>query len=244
VELRVRLGDRGQRAGRTPAVGLSRWRPAVRLDRRRTGARNQAGRAGIVLSRQPVAERASDWAAQRGTAGPEAASRPVNPAQTRRDALWRVTMKRALVGGPGAPGAIPWPWKSGRERWVLRPIGRGRLRDIPDTAPTPAMPRMRRHGPAPRRDVHLGRPALHEMRRRTAAPADGASRHPVVTGRRGRNGPRREPGNDGRAPVRLRPPAALRDEVPRAGHPSAWVTRGGWHACGALPDNRSRERPP
>ena len=125
------------------------------------------------LEPQPVAERAGDGAAQRGAASAEAGLEAANPAQTRRDSPRRVTMKCALVGGPGASSAIPWPWKSGRERWALRSVGRGRLRDIPHAAPTPAMPRMRRHGPAARRDVHLGRQALHDMRRRTAAPQVG-----------------------------------------------------------------------
>jgi predicted unusual protein kinase regulating ubiquinone biosynthesis (AarF/ABC1/UbiB family) len=43
-------------------------------------------------------------------------------------------------------------------------------------------------------------------------------------------------GNAARAAARA--DTALRDEVTRAGHPIAWVTRGGWHACVALPDNR------
>jgi hypothetical protein len=156
-----------------------------------------------------VTERAIDPAAQRGAAGPEAASKPLNPAQTRRDALQRVTMKCALVGGPGAPSAIPWPWKSGRERWVLRAIGRGRLPDIPDAAPTPAMPRMRRHGPAARRDVHLGRPALHNVRRRTAAPQMGRPGIPWRPAYLGRTGRGASQATTGAPPLEFGPPGRV-----------------------------------
>jgi len=178
MEYRVRLGDRGQRAGRPAAVGIARWRPAVRLDRRRAGPRHQAGRAGLILSR-PAHHRAGRRRAVRwGAAMVDRPEDPPIPRKSERDPFRRVTMKRDSVVAPAAPSAVLRSRESGRERCGLRRIGRGRLPDIPHAASTPAMPLMRGHRPAEGRDVHLGRPALHDMRRSTAAPQVGCSGNP------------------------------------------------------------------